>query len=163
MKQIIIGLFIMLLVACNQQPVQGTVKMDTPRDTVYNTTYKDGTDCMCDSIQSYYYDSGVLMWEIPYINGKEHGVCKWYHESGALMREIPRINGNVHGVVKSYYKSGALRWEIPCINEKEHGVGKWYYENGKLAGTATYKNGKLAGYKKCSDGRVGNENLDCLK
>lgn len=35
MKQIIIGLFIMLLVACNQQPVQVTVKMDTPRDTVY--------------------------------------------------------------------------------------------------------------------------------
>jgi len=115
MKQIIIGLFIILLVACNQQPVQVTVKTDTPRDTVYNTTYKDGTDCMCDSIQSYYYDSGALMWEIPF------------------------------------------------INEKEHGVSKWYYENGKLAGTATYKNCKLAGYKKCSDGRVGNEKLDCLK
>lgn len=43
MKQIIIGLFIMLLMACNQQPVQVTVKMDTPRDTVYveKIIYKD--------------------------------------------------------------------------------------------------------------------------
>ena len=43
MKQIIIGLFIMFLVACNQQPVQVTVKMDTPRDTVYieKIVYKD--------------------------------------------------------------------------------------------------------------------------
>lgn len=33
----------MLLVACNQRPVQVTVKMDTPRDTVYveKIVYKD--------------------------------------------------------------------------------------------------------------------------
>lgn len=43
MKQIIIVLFIMLFVACNQQPIQVTVKMDTPRDTVYveKIIYKD--------------------------------------------------------------------------------------------------------------------------
>src|SRR5574343_23849 len=104
-----------------------------------NTTYKDGTDCECDSIWSGYYGSGELRWEIPFINGKEHGVVKSYYESGALMREIPYINGNAHGVDKGYYK------------------------NGKLAGTATYKNGKLVGYKKCTDGRFGNENLDCWK
>jgi DNA topoisomerase-2 len=37
-----------------------------------------------------------------------------------------------------------------------------YFESGKLAGTANYKNGTLTGYKKCTDGRMGNENLDCL-
>src|SRR5574343_63096 len=88
-----------------------------------NTTYKDGTDCECDSIQSYYYGSGALMWETPYINGNAHGVDKWYYESGALMEEVLYINGKAHGVEKTYYRSGAL------------------------AGTATYKNGKLVGYK----------------
>ena len=61
-----------------------------------------------------------------------------------------------------YYESGSIRAEFPYKNGYRNGIGKWYYENGKLAGTANYKNGTLTGYKKCTDGRMGNENLDCL-
>ena len=52
--------------------------------------------------------------------------------------------------------------EKPYKNGNTNGIVKWYYENGKLAGTENYKNGTLEGYKKCTDGRMGNENLDCL-
>ena len=79
-----------------------------------NTTYLDGTECECDSIIIFYYESGRIKAESPY------------------------KNGNINGIVKGYYESG------------------------KLAGTANYKNGTLEGYKKCTDGRMGNENLDCL-
>ena len=79
-----------------------------------NTTHLDGTECECDSISIYYY------------------------ESGSIWAEKPYKNGNINGVMK------------------------WYYESGKLAGTANYKNDTLEGYKKCTDGRMGNENLDCL-
>ena len=79
-----------------------------------NTTYKDGTDCECDSIKYFYYESGSINGEVPFTNGKENG------------------------------------------------IRKEYYESGKLAGTTTYKNGKMVGYKKCTDGRFGNESLDCV-
>lgn len=61
-----------------------------------------------------------------------------------------------------YNESENIRVEKPYKNGNINGVMKWYYENGKLAGTANYKNGTLEGYKKCTDGRMGNENLDCL-
>ena len=61
-----------------------------------------------------------------------------------------------------YYESGSIEAEIPYKNGYRNGIEKWYYENGKLAGTANYKNGTLEGYKKCTDGRMGNEDLDCL-
>ena len=55
-------------------------------------------------IRKGYYTSGALWWEIPYVNGKVHGIGKTYYESGALMREIPYVNGNAHGISKTYDK-----------------------------------------------------------
>ena len=101
-----------------------------------NTTYLDGTECECDSIV--------------------------YYESENIRVEKPYKNGNINGIVKSYYENGNIEAEEPHKNGKINGIEKWYYENGKLAGTANYKNGTLEGYKKCTDGRMGNENLDCL-
>lgn len=164
-----------------------------------NTTYKDGTECDCDSLfitytaseanavsgdtnitedaereipfkngtingmWKRYYESGSIRSEVPYINGTRNGMGKRYYESGSIELEVPFKNGNENGVVKWYYESGALNGTESYKNGKAHGVDKWYYENGKLAGTATYKNGKLVGYKKCTDGRFGNERLNCLK
>ena len=103
-----------------------------------NTNYLDGTECDCDSIS---------------ID---------YRESGNIFSEFPYKNGNINGIMKEYFKSGGIGAEIPYKNGYRNGIEKEYFENGKLAGTATYKNGKLVGYKKCTDGRMGNENLDCL-
>jgi antitoxin component YwqK of YwqJK toxin-antitoxin module len=55
----------------------------------------------------------------------------YYYESGDLMCEIPYVNGERHGIAKEYYESGALEWEIPYVNEKEHGVEK-HYDSDKL-------------------------------
>ena len=110
-----------------------------------------------------YYESGVVELETNYVNGKAQGINKWYYESGALNGEVLCVNNEWYGTMKSYYESGALELEIPFINGTWHGIKKWYFENGKIAGTATYKNGQLVGYKKCTDGRFGNEKLDCIK
>ena len=106
-----------------------------------NTTYLDGTECECDSISIFYYES---------------------YESESIRIEKPYKNDNINGIEKWYYESGSIRIEKPYKNGYRNGIVKWYYENGKLAGTANYKNGTLEGYKKCTDGRMGNENLDCL-
>ena len=46
-----------------------------------NTTYLDGTDCICDSIVKRYriHDDGIVFTdEVPYINGKAYGIKKTY-------------------------------------------------------------------------------------
>jgi len=178
-----------------------------------NTTYKDGTDCECDSIHvtDSYLDTiggnpiNILdddfnrfmidlrtnevpesyhLTETPYKNGNIHGYeyyyndsvmvgatkytkgtiieQKWFFVTGELNVHSKYKNGVItHSVM--YYLNGALWNESYFDSGKLQGTKKWYFENGNLAGTATYKNGKLVGYKKCTDGRVGNENLDCLK
>jgi hypothetical protein len=127
-----------------------------------NTTYKDGTDCECDSIRSDYYTSGELMSEVPYINGKPNGTHKLYHANGNLQITATYNNGKQHGTENWYYRNGNLQFTVTYNNGKRHGIDKEYFRNGNLAGTATYNNGKLIGYKKCTDGRVGNEKLNCL-
>ena len=77
-------------------------------------------------IRKRYYASGALSREVPYVNGKEHGIVKWYHESGALMAEAPYVNGKVHGIVRGYYESGALRREVPYVNGETHGISREY-------------------------------------
>ena len=141
------------------------------------------TACYCDYIYRTYYESGALNWEIPYKNDKKNGIEKGYYESGALEWEVPYKNGKENGIEKEYYESGAMRWAVPCKNDKMNGLAKGYYESGALAwevpykngkengiekeyfssgeSTATYRNGILQGYKHCSDGRIGNDNLDC--
>ena len=54
-----------------------------------------------------YYESGILWFETPYVNGKEHGVRKEYcYKTGALRRETPYVNGEKHGVERDYDKEG---------------------------------------------------------
>jgi len=53
-------------------------------------------------------------------------------------------------------------WELPYVNGKMNGIAKSYYESGKVASETKYKKGEIQGYKHCSDGRFGNETLDCF-
>ena len=55
-----------------------------------------------------YWDNGQLEYEIPYVNGKQHGIAKWWHPNGQL------------------------RWETTYINGRQHGSAQWWYENGDV-------------------------------
>ena len=143
-----------------------------------NTTYKDGTDCNCDSIHQVYDDNGKLASEAPYVNGKLKRIEKLYFTDGTECEcdsitqvydedvglfETPYKNGKKNGVEKRYYDSGKLASETSYKNGKKNGIRKEYDTQGNLSSTAKYKNGILDGYKHCSDGRIGNEQLDCFK
>lgn len=152
-----------------------------------NTTYKDGTECNCDSIGRDYYESGELLREMPITKTGHTGVIKTYYKSGSIKMSEVVVSGINKGKWITYYESGSIEVEATMndtlvigignwyrengtlisvenysIAGKLNGIRKWYFENGDIAGTATYKNGELIGYKKCADGRVGNESLDCL-
>ena len=68
-----------------------------------------------------YYESGALMVETPYVNGKMHGIEKWYYESGALMAEIPYVDSEIHGIVKSYEADKSNIYRL-ALYEKGHKV-----------------------------------------
>ena len=73
-----------------------------------------------------HYSSGAIWCEIPYVNGKVHGIGKTYYESGALKIETPYVDGKEHGIENWYYESGALRLEAPYVDEYMHGIAKNY-------------------------------------
>ena len=81
-------------------------------------------------VVKHYYESGALLDEIPYVDGKEHGIAKYYYESGALRRESQYKNGKRHGIDKFYYESGALLVVTPYVRGNIHGIVK-SYEEGK--------------------------------
>jgi len=111
-------------------------------------------------VRKYYYKSGALRWETPYVNGKEHGIVKFYYESGALLAEAPYVDGKTHGVIKWYYKSGALKQEIPSVNGEKHGIERGYYESGALKHETPFVNGKEHGVEKHYDKDT--LNINCL-
>ena len=113
MKQIIIGLFIMLLVACSGNDASGLYNYGKAKYTEAvnkgieqrdKNKYKDGTECNCDSISRSYYDDGhTVIEELPFVNGDVHGIVKIYYESGNLQCETPYMNGLLHGNQIEYY------------------------------------------------------------
>ena len=112
MKQIIIGLFIMLLVACSENDASGLYNYGKAKYTEAvnkgieyrdKTKYKDGTECNCDSIGRNYYSDGHIVEEMPFVGGNTHGITKIYYESGNLHWETPYMNGSLHGNQIEYY------------------------------------------------------------
>ena len=101
--------------------------------------YKDGTPCECDEMhRDYYFPSGSVWTEIPYVNGKKHGTIKYYYETGGLSSEVPYENDRVHGITKWYYKTGVLRSTTPCTNGKYHDIKKEYQKSGALSALRAY-------------------------
>lgn len=87
-------------------------------------------------------------------------------KSNAISRYsiIPYTKGSANGMEIGYSSKHVVLYEIPWVNGKRHGNAKWYNTTGnfgQISGTATFKDGVLIGHKKCSDGRFGNEFMEC--
>lgn len=46
-------------------------------------------------VETKYYENGNLECEIPFENGKRHGIEKWYYENGNLIKESLYENGEL--------------------------------------------------------------------
>lgn len=159
----------------------GNLKAITPY------THKYGTNAVVVGVEKGFYDSGELKYTLPYTKGKREGLYREFYQSGSLRLEMPWKSDMREGVAKKYYENGVLSWEMPYKNNKLSGTekgyypsgkmyrtntykdGEWdgvskvYFENGKLAGSGKFRKGELVGYFKCTDGRVGTEEIDCTK
>ena len=68
----------------------------------------------------------------PFKSGKKHGVQKKYYESGKLMAEIPYENGKLIAGTKEFSKDGDIITDTPEILVKERDLtllqGTYYVE-----------------------------------
>lgn len=84
-----------------------------------------------------FYDNGQVRAEVPYKDGKKHGVANNYYENGNVKLSIPYTNGLRNGVSKYNYEDGKLYRETPYLNDKIHGLRK-VYASGKLQAEIPY-------------------------
>lgn len=101
--------------------------------------YKRGE---CHGISKAWRD-GILIYSLPYKNGKIHG--KTYINRNSFPETAVYKYGKKHGIERSYYLTGKLMRTVSYKNGKMDGLYKHYYENGKIQRIVQMKNGKEHG------------------
>lgn len=96
-----------------------------------------------EGIGKIFYPSGKLKSETPFHDDKEEGVKKEYFENGKLQSEIPFHNDAAEGVAKIYYPNGAVQSETPFAHNLANGVSKLYTPNGTMMRSIEFKNGTV--------------------
>ena len=54
--------------------------------------------------------NGQKWHEIPYVNGKRHGLAIWWHDNGNKWQIMPYTKGQIHGLVTVQHLCGSLLW-----------------------------------------------------
>jgi hypothetical protein len=87
------------------------------------------------------HDNGKTKAEIPYENGKQHGISKSYGRDGKLILELPYNNGKREGISKKYYAGGKQLYQTTEYkNDKLHGLQVKYRESGNIMSEARFEN-----------------------
>jgi antitoxin component YwqK of YwqJK toxin-antitoxin module len=113
-----------------------------------NTTYKDGTDCECDSI--HYVSKPNFIYELPYKHGKLNGVALlWFFENTVITQKYNSsdfyINRSNPIITNDYISEPILVGLLHYKNGKKDGWGWSCYSDGTRQKTFSYKKGKKDG------------------
>ena len=125
----------------------GSYRVDVEMDSIINLYIH----CIDSTGESYRY-------------GYSHSNIPEFYNTLNVINTISYLNGHANGLEIGYGNNNVVLYEIPWVNGKKHGNAKWYNMTGnygQISGTATFKDDKLVGYKKCADGRFGNEFMEC--
>ncbi|MEI8376755.1 MAG: hypothetical protein WCJ35_28405 [Planctomycetota bacterium] len=49
--------------------------------------------------------------EVPFLNGREHGVARSWYANGQLAEETPYLDGTMHGIRREMFEDGSLQSE----------------------------------------------------
>lgn len=84
--------------------------------------------------------------EIPWVEGRLHGVRKTYHRSGKTASEATYVNGELTGETRGFSPDGKLIRVAPYVKGKRHGeVTDYWPETGKVQQVVLYTNGQVNG------------------
>ena len=76
-----------------------------------------------------------------YTNGVYNGIRATY-KFGRPQEEIPYVDGKIHGVMKKYYTNNKIMEEAGYKNNKQDGYYRHYNEEGVMDLEYVYKNGE---------------------
>ncbi|MBP3546047.1 MAG: toxin-antitoxin system YwqK family antitoxin [Alphaproteobacteria bacterium] len=109
------------------------------------------TNDVIDGNATTYYTNGKLETQRIYKNGKENGVMKIYDDkTNKVAAEIPYVDGKIHGML-TVYNDGIPFNKMRYENGINNGEYIFYHQNGKKFIEATAKNDKLEGEAKIYD------------
>jgi hypothetical protein len=78
-----------------------------------------------------WYDNGQKMEEVPYVDGKRHGLYQKWYDNGQRWAEVTYIKGERHGMYRSWHRNGLKYEEVPWVNGKIHGVWTIWRDTGE--------------------------------
>ena len=121
------------------------------QNTIEGATYidlNDNSKNIWDGKSLVYYESGELLNEFTYVNGKINGIWREYYKSGKIKRARTYIAGKREGEDIRFYESGNTQIKMDYINGLVQGDWISYYENGATKQTAQYVDDKRDGLLK---------------
>lgn len=126
---------------------EGAMRNGKP-DGYWKTYFEDGglksegnrKDFLLDSVWTFYNDSGKVIMQITYKEGKKNGIRKTFHEAEVIEEQFE--NDVKQGYTYHYYPDGSLRKEIFFVDGLEEGIGKEYaQDDGRVTRLIHYKKG----------------------
>ncbi len=95
--------------------------------------------------QRHYHPWGRLLRTVPFVHGARHGVERVYGRRGRksyVREEIPWTDGRVHGVKKAYHPDGTVRSASHYRRGQAHGASRAFDEKGRLLALTEFENGQ---------------------
>lgn len=92
-----------------------------------------------------YYSSGQKRTEMPWRNGKRHGIGRMWHPSGQLFQEGAFVDDHEHGPQTEWFDSGEKCVEVYSNHGVLHGPAREWFKNGQLRNQCQWVNGKMHG------------------
>ena len=88
------------------------------------------------------YSNGNIQREYNYLNGKEHGICRWFFENGKIKMEATYIEGKENGVLVLYNEKGFKEFEESYKLGIPDGAWIWFNEDGTKNQIEYFTNGE---------------------
>ncbi|HEX6227170.1 MAG TPA: hypothetical protein VFZ52_22280, partial [Chryseolinea sp.] len=87
------------------------------------------------------HENGKTRAEIPYKDGKQHGISRSFDRNGDVILELPYVDGKREGLSKKYFAGGKKLYQTTEYkNDKLHGLQTKFRENGRVLSEARYEN-----------------------
>jgi len=96
-------------------------------------------------------NDGNIVYKLPIIHGKEHGLAIGFYNSGEKLSERLFVRGKKHGVFKQWWPNGNLRYLFHYNHDKYDGKQMIYFHFGKLQEEKNYHNGVEEGVQRIWD------------
>jgi antitoxin component YwqK of YwqJK toxin-antitoxin module len=94
-------------------------------------------------ISKKYYNSGELMEEIDWVNGKQEGSYQIFYKDGKPYMQCKMKQDQRHGLCLIHSSKGKLEMEANYKNNLRHGEWRYYNEKGELKYALKYNEGEL--------------------